>query len=98
MWNNRDGRVIDALAENPEWAPRLGVLTMTSDPESKKPTKAIRALTRAREMLTIRLLFPACEMDEEWPHAGVAFDEHMYRKGRRVRVFIPRCRAELLGC
>ncbi|KAF6806688.1 hypothetical protein CSOJ01_08672 [Colletotrichum sojae] len=93
-WNGHDSRVINALSEHPDWAPDLFVLTMTSDPEQKKPTKAMQALTRTRECLTIRLLFPACEMDEEWPHEEVAFDEHTYRKGRRVRDYIPRCWAK----
>lgn len=94
MWNDHDGRVINALAEHPEWAPELWVLTVTSDPERKKPTTAMRALTRAREMLTIRLLFPGCEMGEEWPDVDVPYDEHVYRKGRRVRFYFPRRWAE----
>lgn len=83
-WNNHRGPVIKALAEHPEWAPNLVLLTMTYDPERKTRTKSMLALTRARTMLTIRLLYPGWEMDEGWPYEVPEYDEHMYRNGERV--------------
>ncbi|KAK7417761.1 hypothetical protein QQX98_004417 [Neonectria punicea] len=74
------GEALDELRENPQWAPKLKMLIL-GDTNGKEFMKAMRALTKEREKLVVRLLQRSEEKNYgDWDLEESATD---YQKGRK---------------
>ncbi|KAF4448627.1 hypothetical protein FALBO_16775 [Fusarium albosuccineum] len=73
-------RLFNELRENPEWAPKLKKLIVRNNSEDKTYMKAMRAMTRERQTLTVTLLSRSeYKKWGDWELDETAFD---YKKGR----------------
>lgn len=79
--NGITGTSLDALRENPEWAPRLKKLIVGENEDNKDFMKAMRALGKAREAMTITLL--RRQEYKKWGDWELDVYATDYKKGRK---------------
>ncbi|KAK7428190.1 hypothetical protein QQZ08_005256 [Neonectria magnoliae] len=75
------GQALDELRENPQWAPKLKMLILGETESNKEFMKAMRALTKEREKLVVRLLQRSEEKNYgDWDLVESRID---YQNGRK---------------
>ncbi|RSL91514.1 hypothetical protein CEP51_000149 [Fusarium floridanum] len=79
--NDITGSSLDALRENPEWAPKLKTLVLGERDEKKEFMKAMRALGKERQAMTITLI---SRMEvKKWGDWELETRKQDYKKGRK---------------
>ncbi|KAM0424203.1 hypothetical protein ACHAPT_010574 [Fusarium lateritium] len=79
--NGLTGSALDALRENPEWAPRLKKLLVGEDDTNKDFMKAMRALDKEREAMMITLLKRS--ESKNYGDWDLEVNKTNYKKGRK---------------
>ncbi|UPK93107.1 hypothetical protein LCI18_004042 [Fusarium solani-melongenae] len=81
--NGITGTSLDALRENPEWAPKLKMLILGEQGHNKEFMKAMRALGKERQAMATTLA-SRCE-EKNWGDWDVVTRKQNYKKGRKHR-------------
>ncbi|RSL50012.1 hypothetical protein CEP54_012163 [Fusarium duplospermum] len=79
--NGITGTSLDALRENPEWAPKLKKLILTKDDQNKSFMKAMRALGKERQAMTITVI--SRDEEKKWGDWELDITKQDYKKGRK---------------
>lgn len=79
--NGITGTSLDALRENPEWAPKLKTLILGEKDDNKEFMKAMRALGKERQAMTITLVRRSEE--KKWGDWELEAIKQNYKKGRK---------------
>ncbi|KAM5353559.1 hypothetical protein ACJ41O_000209 [Fusarium nematophilum] len=80
IWKPMSGETLDALRENPGWAPKLKNLIVSEREDNKVFMKAMRALGKARPRLTVTLV---SKLEyKKWGDYEIEVMKTNYKKGR----------------
>ncbi|KAJ4210814.1 hypothetical protein NW759_013116 [Fusarium solani] len=79
--NNITGTSLDALRESPEWAPKLKTLILGEKDDNKEFMKAMRALGKERQAMTITLV--SRHEEKKWGDWELVTTKQNYKKGRK---------------
>lgn len=79
--NDITGTSLDALRENPEWAPKLKALMLGENDDKKDFMKAMRALGKERQAMTITLI--GRQEEKRYGDWELVTTKQNYKKGRK---------------
>ncbi|KAJ3458760.1 hypothetical protein MRS44_012869 [Fusarium solani] len=79
--NDITGVSLDALRENPEWAPKLKRLILGEKDDNEEFMKAMRALGKERQAMTITLV--SRHEEKKWGDWELVTTKQNYKKGRK---------------
>ncbi|WAO93580.1 Hypothetical protein NCS54_01113100 [Fusarium falciforme] len=81
LGNDITGTSLDALRENPEWAPKLKTLILREKDDKKEFMRAMRALGKEIRAMTVTLV--SRHEEKKWGDWELVTTKQNYKKGRK---------------